>query len=207
MSKSNYLQKNSFIDLNEPELIKLMQDVGGESFRINQINNWIYNNYVRSWDEMKNIPSSLISQLEKKIKLHSLDLIEITGVKNDPIRKFLFKTKKGNDGFLKSRWWGLRGMFIQNGITSHASNRLGILMGFQRNARWGMEFGYFHDPTSMPITELLNPKWDPTAEGVSPRFADKPMKDSATGFPSEYSRFTGLSISIFFDLDAPKKKK
>lgn len=96
MSKSNYLQKNSFIDLNEPELIKLMQDVGGESFRINQINNWIYNNYVRSWDEMKNIPSSLISQLEKKIKLHSLDLIEITGVKNDPIRKFLFKTKKGN---------------------------------------------------------------------------------------------------------------
>ena len=96
MSKSNYLQKNSFIDLNEPELIKLMQEVGGESFRINQINNWIYNNYVRSWDEMKNIPSSLISQLEKKIKLHSLDLIEITGVKNDPIRKFLFKTKKGN---------------------------------------------------------------------------------------------------------------
>ena len=96
MSKSNYLQKNSFIYLNEPELIKLMQDVGGESFRINQINNWIYNNYVRSWDEMKNIPSSLISQLEKKIKLHSLDLIEITGVKNDPIRKFLFKTKKGN---------------------------------------------------------------------------------------------------------------
>ena len=96
MSKSNYLQKNSFIDLNEPELIKLMQEVGGESFRINQINNWIYNNYVRSWDEMKNIPSSLISRLEKKIKLHSLDLIEITGVKNDPIRKFLFKTKKGN---------------------------------------------------------------------------------------------------------------
>ena len=96
MSKSNYLQKNSFIDLNEPELIKLMQEVGGESFRINQINNWIYNNYVRSWDEMKNIPSSLISQLEKKIKLHSLDLIEITGVNNDPIRKFLFKTKKGN---------------------------------------------------------------------------------------------------------------
>jgi len=96
MSKSNYLQKNSFIDLNEPELIKLIQEVGGESFRINQINNWIYNNYVRSWDEMKNIPSSLINQLKKKIKLHSLDLIDITGVKDDPIRKFLFKTKKGN---------------------------------------------------------------------------------------------------------------
>ena len=96
MSKSNYLQKNSFIDLNEPELNKLMEEVGGESFRIKQINNWIYNNYARSWDEMKNVPSALISQLEKKIKLHSLDLIDITGVKDDSIRKFLFKTKKGN---------------------------------------------------------------------------------------------------------------
>ena len=96
MSKSNYLQKNSFIDLNESELIKLMEEVGGKSFRINQINNWIYNNYARSWDEMKNVHSAVISQLEKKIKLHSLDLIDITGVKDDPIRKFLFKTKKGN---------------------------------------------------------------------------------------------------------------
>ncbi|MBT5175688.1 MAG: hypothetical protein HOL93_03955, partial [Candidatus Marinimicrobia bacterium] len=53
----------------------------------------------------------------------------------------------------------------------------------------------------------FNPNWDPIGDGVSNRFADKPMKDSATGFPSEYSRLTGLSLSIFFDLDAPKKKK
>ena len=118
---------------------------------------------------------------------------------------YKFKTKKGNNGFLKSRWWGLRAMIIQNGITNHNSNRLGILMGFQGNPKWGMEFGYFHDPTSMPITEIFNPKWNPTAEGVSPRFIDKPLKDSATGFPSEYSRLTGLSLSIFFDLGAPKK--
>ncbi|MDD9880183.1 MAG: hypothetical protein OXR70_07725 [Candidatus Marinimicrobia bacterium] len=120
---------------------------------------------------------------------------------------YKFKTKKGNDGFIKSRWWGIRGMFIPNGITNHTSNRLGILMGFQGNPRWGMEFGYFHDPTSMPITQLFNPKWDPAAEGISKRFEDKPMKDSATGFPSEYSRLTGLHISIFFDLDALKKEK
>jgi hypothetical protein len=109
---------------------------------------------------------------------------------------YKFKTKKGNDGFLKSRWWGLRGMIIQNGITKHTSNRLGILMGFQGNPRWGMEFGYFHDPTSMPITELLNPKWDPTAEGVSPRFIDKPLKDSATGFPSAVGSHFGFNSSV-----------
>ena len=36
---------------------------------------------------------------------------------------YKFKTKKGNDGFLKSRWWGLRGMIIQNGITNHTITR------------------------------------------------------------------------------------
>jgi len=33
------------------------------------------------------------------------------------------------------------------------------------------------------------------------------MKDNNSGFPSEFSRLTGLSFSIFFDLDAPKKNK
>ena len=120
---------------------------------------------------------------------------------------YKFKTKIGSDKFVKSRWWGLRGMIISNGITNHASNRIGILFGMQRNPRWGFEMGYFHDPTSIPITELFNPKWDPTADGVSSRFSDKPMKDKSTGFPSEYSRLTGMSFSIFFDLDAPKKEK
>jgi len=120
---------------------------------------------------------------------------------------YKFKTKIGSDKFVKSRWWGLRGMIISNGITNHSSNRIGILFGMQRNPRWGFEMGYFHDPSSIPITELFNPKWDPTADGVSSRFSDKPMKDKSTGFPSEYSRLTGMSFSIFFDLDAPKKEK
>ena len=59
---------------------------------------------------------------------------------------YKFKTKKGDDGFLKSRWIGFRGMSIQNGITKNSSNRLGFLMGFQSNPKWGIEFGYFHDP-------------------------------------------------------------
>ena len=119
---------------------------------------------------------------------------------------YKFKTKKAKNGFIKSTWWGLRGMFIQNGITNHSSNRLGILIGFQNNPRWGMEAGYFHDPSSMPINQLFNPNWDPTAAGVSKRFEDKHIKDSATGFPSEYSRLTGLHISLFFDLNASKEK-
>ena len=53
---------------------------------------------------------------------------------------YKFKTSKGDNGFLKSRWIGFRGMSIQNGITKNSSNRLGFLMGFQTNPKWGFEF-------------------------------------------------------------------
>ena len=119
---------------------------------------------------------------------------------------YKFKTKKTDTEFLKSRWIGLRMMSIQKGIVGHTSNRFGLLFGFQRNPRWGMEIGYFHDPTSIPFTEIFNTKWDPISEQNRDRFSKKPVTDKDSGFPSEFSRVTGISLSIFFDLDAPKKK-
>ena len=91
---------------------------------------------------------------------------------------YKFKTNKSDTGYLKSRWIGLRGMIIQKGITNNSSNRLGLLMGFQSNPRWGVEFGYFHDPSSLPINQLFNPTYDPKSPDNPPRFADKSMKDS-----------------------------
>ena len=92
MSKSNILHKKSFIDLNESDLEKLIEEVGEKNFRINQINNWIYNHFVKTWSEMINLPQSLINQLEKRIRLHPLELIKISGNETDSTRKFLFKT-------------------------------------------------------------------------------------------------------------------
>lgn len=120
---------------------------------------------------------------------------------------YKFKTKEGKNGFLKSRWLGFRLMTIQKGITGFTSNRVGLLFGFQQNPKWGFEIGYFHDPSSLPFTKIFSPNWDPMASENSVRFSNKPIKDSKTGFPSEYSRLTGISLSIFFDIDAPKKKK
>ena len=96
MPKSNFLGKKSFIDLNKVDLEKLIKEVGEKNFRINQINNWIYNHFVEAWSEMINLPKSLINQLEKRIRLHPLELIEISGNETDTTRKFLFKTIKGN---------------------------------------------------------------------------------------------------------------
>ena len=88
------------------------------------------------------------------------------------------------------------------GLDTRSLIRTGVISGLQQL----LEFGYFHDPSSVPLKQLFNPKYDPKSPDNPPRFADKPMKDSTTGFPSEYSRLTGLSLSIFFDLDAPKNK-
>ena len=70
-----------------------------------------------------------------------------------------------------------------------------------------MEFGYFHDSSSMPITDIFSSNWDPFSRENHDRYSKKPIRDESSGLPSEFSRMTGLSFSLFFDLDAPKKKK
>ena len=120
---------------------------------------------------------------------------------------YKFKTKKTDADFLKSRWLGFRMMSIQKGITGGTSNRFGFLYGIQSSPRWGMEFGYFHDSSSMPITDIFSSNWDPFSRENYDRYSKKPIRDESSGLPSEFSRMTGLSFSLFFDLDAPKKKK
>ena len=96
MSKSIISQKKSFLDLTSSELNEILLDVGEKRFRIKQINNWIYNQNVRSWDEMINLPLSLIKYLKSEILLHPLKLVSINGAVNDKTRKFLFQTTRGN---------------------------------------------------------------------------------------------------------------
>ncbi len=96
MSKSIISKKKSFLDLTSSELNEILLDVGEKRFRIKQINNWIYNQNVRSWDEMINLPLSLIKYLKSEILLHPLKLVSINGSENDKTRKFLFQTTRGN---------------------------------------------------------------------------------------------------------------
>ncbi len=96
MSKSIISKKKSFLDLTSSELNEILLDVGEKRFRIKQINNWIYNQKVRSWDEMINLPLSLIKYLKSEILLHPLKLVSINGSENDKTRKFLFQTTRGN---------------------------------------------------------------------------------------------------------------
>ena len=66
-------------------------------------------------------------------------------------------------------------MIIPNGITNGSSNRFGFLIGSQRNPRWGMQFGYFHDPTSIPFGDILNLKWDNSSNKCFAGYTLRPL--------------------------------
>ncbi len=103
-------------------------------------------------------------------------------------------------------WWGIRMMYIPEGITGGTSTRMGFLLGGQPNQKWGYEIGYSHDFSSIPITNLFDFNWNDTMkadENLKRRYGDIPHTDPASGLPTEYSRLTGLSFRIFFNLNLP----
>ena len=89
--------KKSFIELNPSEAKMLLFELGEEPFRLEQIQNWIYQNHVASWEDMENLPTQLRNDLSNTLSLHPLEIVHITGSKTEPTRKFLFKTQSGNN--------------------------------------------------------------------------------------------------------------
>ncbi len=104
------------------------------------------------------------------------------------------KEKEGKSPFVF--WWGLRGMYIPKGVSGGTSARMGVLIGFQPWEKSGFELGYFHDSNSMPFSSVFNPTWRWDSEDNVSRYGDTPhISDS--GLPSEYSRWTGLSLRFY----------
>ena len=89
--------KKSYIELNRKEAKSLLNKLGAEPFRVEQIHNWIYDNHVESWEKMENMPKQLREALSSEIQLHPLEIIHITGSQNEPTQKFLFKTRNGDN--------------------------------------------------------------------------------------------------------------
>ena len=44
-------------------------------------------------------------------------------------------------------------MIIPKGITGGASNRFVLMIS--KKLKWGIEIGYFHDPTTIPFSQIL----------------------------------------------------
>ena len=53
-------------------------------------------------------------------------------------------------------WTGIRFMYIPKGISDKTSSRIGFLFGGKPGSKLSYEIGYYHDFSSMPISDVFN---------------------------------------------------
>ena len=84
------MKKTNILDFSKEELTEIIKP----SFRAKQIYQWIYQKYVNSFDEMKNIPKELKEELNQNFFLDPLSIVKIEQ-SLDGSKKYLFALKDG----------------------------------------------------------------------------------------------------------------
>jgi 23S rRNA (adenine2503-C2)-methyltransferase len=77
------------------ELREYFVKTGEQSFRGDQLFNWIYNHLATDFDEMLNFPKSLRDKLKEECLLQTIELEKIQVSANTKTKKYLFKTIDG----------------------------------------------------------------------------------------------------------------
>ncbi len=85
------MYKLSIMDLTREELAKEIKP----SFRAKQIYNWIYHQYVDSFDEMANLPKAMREELDQRFVLSPLKMLA-KQVSQDGSIKYLFELQDGH---------------------------------------------------------------------------------------------------------------
>ncbi len=83
--------KPNIQDFREQELSNLIKP----KFRAKQIYSWLYHKYVISFDDMKNLPKSLIDELKNRFEISPLKIDKVEE-SIDGTKKYLFELKDGN---------------------------------------------------------------------------------------------------------------
>lgn len=80
----------SLLDYTKQELLERIKP----SFRVKQIMGWLYHNYARSYDDMKNIPKALKEELAQKYLVNPMKIIK-KEISSDGTVKYLFELQDG----------------------------------------------------------------------------------------------------------------
>ena len=83
--------KQCIQDFTREELSELIKP----AFRAKQVYSWLYHKYVKSFDEMKNLPQALKDDLKEKYRIEPLKVIKKEKSKDGSI-KYLFQLEDGN---------------------------------------------------------------------------------------------------------------
>ena len=79
-----------------PQLKKEIEEMGEKAFRAKQLYEWMHVKLARSYEEMTNIPKSLIAKLEERYDYTSLKEVMVQTSKMDGSKKFLLELRKDN---------------------------------------------------------------------------------------------------------------
>ena len=84
------MQKQNILDLSKEELSQVIKP----AFRAKQIYQWLYQKYVTSFDEMKNLPKELKETLNETFYMDPLTIVKVEESR-DGSKKYLFALKDG----------------------------------------------------------------------------------------------------------------
>jgi len=125
--------KPSLLDFTLKELTELVKP----SFRAKQIYGWLYHQYAKDFDDMKNIPKSLKEELNKKFVVNPMEIIN-KEISNDGTIKYLFELQDGKT--VEAVWLKMKDtQYDENGETIQEA-RYTICVSTQVGCKVGCAF-------------------------------------------------------------------
>ena len=89
-------QKTDIKSLTLEELQKAMQEMGEKPFRAKQLYEWMHGKLAEGYEEMTNIPASLMEKCRQNFSYTALQKVQMQESKIDGTRKYLFALEDGN---------------------------------------------------------------------------------------------------------------
>ena len=86
--------KQTIYDLTMTQMEEMLAEYGQKKYRAKQLYAWLYRKRVTSFDEMTDLPASLIEQLKERFVLSPLKLVN-KQVARDKTAKYLFELQDG----------------------------------------------------------------------------------------------------------------
>lgn len=80
----------------EEKVVALLEQNGHKKFRYSQIENAIYKNMIRNFDEITTIPKEIRQLLKENCFFYSLKIHSVTSSEDGQTTKFLINTHDGN---------------------------------------------------------------------------------------------------------------
>lgn len=105
-----------------PQLKQEMEALGEKAFRAKQLYEWMHVKLARGYEEMTNIPKSLVAKCEEHFTYTSVKEVMVQTSAIDGTKKFLFELADGN--YVESVW-----MKYHHGNSVCISSQVGCRMG------------------------------------------------------------------------------